>query len=215
MPKNTFLNLPQDKRDRILEAAIDEFAEYTYHQASITRIVEKAEIAKGSFYQYFEDKKDLFKYILALSGEKKLAYLTNIMKDLDNEKFFQIIRELYIAGIKFAKEVPKLSAIAHDFVKNGDPMLKQEILGTNIPKSNQLFEYLLKKNIEQKDIDPNIDIKLVAFLLTSLSISISEYFIKEVKSQDDMEIMDLVDEMLYVIENGIKNKDGGMTHAKG
>lgn len=215
MPKNTFFNLTENKREKILEAAIDEFAQYTYHQASITRIVEKAGIAKGSFYQYFEDKKDLFQYILALSGEKKLAYLTDIMKDMHNLSFFQIVRELYIAGIKFAKEVPKLSMIAHDFVKNGDPILKQEILGTNMPKSNKLFEDLLQKSMEQGDIDPNIDVKLVAFILTSLSISISEYFIKEVDSQDDMEIMDLIDKMLYMIENGIKNKDGGMENAKG
>ena len=59
MPKETFLNLPEEKRNRILDAAIQEFAANPYDVASISNIVRKVGIAKGSFYQYFEDKKDL------------------------------------------------------------------------------------------------------------------------------------------------------------
>ena len=53
MPKDTFFNLPEDKRALICKVALEEFGEYTFDQASINRIVAKAGIAKGSFYQYF------------------------------------------------------------------------------------------------------------------------------------------------------------------
>ena len=74
MPKDTFFNLPEDKRTLICDVAIDEFAEYPFDQASINRIVAKSGIAKGSFYQYFEDKKDLFLHIMQLIAEEKINY---------------------------------------------------------------------------------------------------------------------------------------------
>lgn len=210
MPKDTFLNLPNNKKERILDASIEEFARYSYHKASITRIVSKAKIAKGSFYQYFEDKKDLYKYILDKSGEEKMKVLNEALIKLDQSDFFEAIRKLYVAGIKFAKDNPKLASIGNDFMKNSDNKLRTEILGDNIPKSNELFEKLLIRGIEGGRIDPKIDVKLTAHLFTTLTISIGEYFLNEVKIEDDMEIMKLIDDMLYIFENGIMNNKEGI-----
>ena len=72
MPKDTFFNLPGDKRTLICDVAIDEFADHPFDQASVNRIVAKSGIAKGSFYQYFEDKEDLFLYIIQRIAEEKI-----------------------------------------------------------------------------------------------------------------------------------------------
>ena len=66
MPKETFFNLPEDKRTLICQVAIDEFAAHSFDRVSINRIVARSGIAKGSFYQYFENKHDLFLYLLQL-----------------------------------------------------------------------------------------------------------------------------------------------------
>ena len=66
MPTNTFFNLPEEKKNKILKSANKEFARVPLEQASIKNIVEDAEIARGSFYQYFEDKQDLFDYLMTL-----------------------------------------------------------------------------------------------------------------------------------------------------
>ena len=209
MPKGTFLNLPQEKKDKIMEVAIDEFAQSSFQNASINRIVENAGIAKGSFYQYFEDKSDVFKYILNISTEKKLTYLNHILDKIDELEFFQAIRELYIGGLRFAQDHPKLLSISNDFVKNADAKLKEEIFGSNIPKSNKVIETLIAKGVKRGELDPNIDIEFTAFILTSLTISIGEYFIKEVMDKGDIEntdILPLVDKMLKIFENGIRRK---------
>ena len=51
MPKQTFLNLPKDKKQKILEAAKNEFSRVSVTEASINNIVTEANIARGSFYQ--------------------------------------------------------------------------------------------------------------------------------------------------------------------
>ncbi len=66
MPTDTFYNLPNSKKEKIIKAAQKEFARVEFEQTSIKNIVEEAEIARGSFYQYFESKEDLLKYILEL-----------------------------------------------------------------------------------------------------------------------------------------------------
>ncbi len=209
MPKSTFFNLPEDKKEKIMDAAINEFAGYSYHRASINRIVEKSGIAKGSFYQYFEDKKDLFKYILEVSGQKKLEYLNGVLADIENLSFFNLLRELYTGGVKFTRENPRLAEIGYRFIKEKDRDLKEQLMEESMAKSNRFFGELLMKGIKQGDIDPDIDVELVAHILTNMSIWVSELFIKELKVEDDMEIMALIDKMLYVIENGIKSKKEG------
>ena len=64
MPKITFFNLNIEKREKIKKAIINEFSKNTIAKASISNIVEEAQIPRGSFYQYFEDKEDALKYII-------------------------------------------------------------------------------------------------------------------------------------------------------
>lgn len=64
MVSTTFLNLNEEKQERIIQAALEEFSERSFSDASITSIVRKAEISRGSFYQYFGSKENLYQYLV-------------------------------------------------------------------------------------------------------------------------------------------------------
>ena len=64
MPKETFLKLPEEKKQKIIKAAKKEFERVPIEEVSIKNIVENAEIARGSFYQYFESKEDLLRFYI-------------------------------------------------------------------------------------------------------------------------------------------------------
>lgn len=81
MPKDTFLNLSEDKKNKIIDAAKKEFARVPIEEASIKNIVEEAEIARGSFYQYFESKEDLLKYILNSKAKNLEAFLKQSLQE--------------------------------------------------------------------------------------------------------------------------------------
>ena len=70
MPTSTFFNLPPPKRERLMRAAVEEFTNRPFNEVSINRIIQAAEIPRGSFYQYFEDKTDLFRFILAYFNQR-------------------------------------------------------------------------------------------------------------------------------------------------
>ncbi len=63
MPTERFYHLPEEKKEMIREAAIREFCRVPFEKASINKIVKNAEISRGSFYTYFQDKEDVLGYI--------------------------------------------------------------------------------------------------------------------------------------------------------
>ena len=59
MPTPRYENLPQEKKERLISAALNEFRQYPYHESSINRIIHSCGISRGSFYTYFSNKTDL------------------------------------------------------------------------------------------------------------------------------------------------------------
>ena len=64
MPTKTFFNLPKEKQDNLIQASEKEFSRVLFNEASINQIIQDAKIPRGSFYMYFQDKEDLYFYIL-------------------------------------------------------------------------------------------------------------------------------------------------------
>lgn len=94
MPYQTFFNLPEAKRQRLMDAVWQEFTTVSYNEASINKIIQAAEISRGSFYQYFAGKQDLFSYVLTTvyEGTKQMfiAQLT-----AHNNNLFSAILGMY------------------------------------------------------------------------------------------------------------------------
>jgi AcrR family transcriptional regulator len=64
MPTKTFFNLPEEKRNKLLEAIHEELSRVPFAEVSINQIIKSADISRGSFYQYFKDKQDMLEYLL-------------------------------------------------------------------------------------------------------------------------------------------------------
>lgn len=64
LAKDTFYNLEEEKRAKITEVLLSEFSKKPFTDVSVKTIVERLGIARGSFYQYFEDLEDAYFYIL-------------------------------------------------------------------------------------------------------------------------------------------------------
>ena len=54
MPKEVYLRLPEEKKKRVKEAIAEELSRVSLEDFSIRRVTKRAEIARGSFYQYFD-----------------------------------------------------------------------------------------------------------------------------------------------------------------
>lgn len=75
----TFQNLKEDKKNRIIDAALEEFSLRPFNEASITNIVKNADISRGSFYQYFGNKENIYKYLVNYLYTKHRDELVDIL----------------------------------------------------------------------------------------------------------------------------------------
>lgn len=87
MCSETFLRLPEEKRVRFLDAAWQEFSRVPYTEASINKIVRQARIPRGSFYQYFTGKEDLFFYLMGDMLKQFYAKYNEVLGDCAGDMF--------------------------------------------------------------------------------------------------------------------------------
>ena len=143
MPKTTFYNLNEEKREKIEKALKKEFSKHTFEKASISNIIEEAQIPRGSFYQYFEDKEDALKYIIE-----------NFLND-EKEK----IKELLIKnnGDIFISTLDLYSYFVDKNYNETEVKLFQNIMNKLRNENVNIFRSIKTKNFEElkKKENPN------------------------------------------------------------
>jgi len=175
MPKDTFFNLTKEKQDRIIRASIDQVAEFHYSKVTINGIVKAAGIPKGSFYQYFENKDDLYTYLFTEIGDTKLSLFKSLKEKIPELDFKEYM-------IEYIKELKKLELsndkIAHlkkEFLNQCPQNIKKEIIKTEMPKSLKAFKEVIQAYIYKGELRKNLDSKTAAYVMV-MSISNLEYY---------------------------------------
>lgn len=212
MPKDTFFNLPQEKQHRILEISLEEFYTLGYEKASISRIVETAGIAKGSFYQYFEGKEDLFRHLVQVARDQQLVFMNKLLEGAGNLPFFQLLETLLKGNLAFWKNNPRLYLVIEGFMKSSDAALKEIIMGENIKVSDQFNQQILSEAAAKNEIRPVMNIAFTAHALTSLSQSMVDYLRSknmEMSSMDAQAFDEMVKEMLMFLKYGLRGPTQG------
>ena len=87
MCTETFLHLPEEKRRRILDAAWTEFTTAPFSSVSINRIVWRAKIPRGSFYQYFDGKSDIFVCLIKNARAEMMQTMSGLVKQVQGDIF--------------------------------------------------------------------------------------------------------------------------------
>lgn len=148
MPKQTFFHLPKEKRETLIQAAEKEFSRAPLHKASIANIVKDAEIPRGSFYQYFDDKEDLYYYLLNELSEKNNTHFRAALKEHEGDLFKAFIDSFhFIIQESDKKEQKKLYRNA--FLNMNHKI--ENILANNIYEKNRKNNYLSMIHLINKD----------------------------------------------------------------
>lgn len=101
MTKETFKNLPIEKKEVIIQALKEEFEEYPITDASVASIIKRAGISRGSFYQYFDDLESSFFTIL----EEEAIEIHDLFMNLLIEQEGDLFSALKLYGKAVADEL--------------------------------------------------------------------------------------------------------------
>jgi AcrR family transcriptional regulator len=215
MPKQTFFNLPDDKREQILDVIIDEFAENDYANVSISRIVANAGIAKGSFYQYFEGKDDLYGYLFDLIAKAKAEMFSLDQPDPKHIGIFAYMRWILENSVQFEVEYPRFAKIGYRMLNGGEH--ENVMFARARAQAHQYYQQLVALGKQQGNIAPDIDEELAGYIFGVVMTDLGRYLIDKVKSErgDDWqgkqaffefpEIRGMLFETLRILEFGMGN----------
>lgn len=206
IPTKTFYHLPNEKKERIIEAAIEEFSQYYFQEAKISRIVKKAQIPRGSFYQYFSGKMDLYTFLFDHIARKKGGYMDTVLKRIDEVTSTKILREMFLGGIQFAHDHPLLAMIGSRFYREPKEF-RESILGRYEGAREEFLKELLNQGQKRGEIKEEVDIKMVSFILSHMLEAMVDYVCSESEDenvfQEDGHLLEMLESLLYIFEYGI------------
>lgn len=213
MPKQTFFNLPEEKRRAIVEAAVNEFAEYGFKAASINRIVANSGIAKGSFYQYFEDKMDVFKHLMTILAAEKMEFFKGRHPPSKNLDTFDYFRWLVKTGMEFNASSPRMAqALSRALLDEG--MYYGEDFAEYRKMSSDALAAMIKQAMKNGEMDPSVDLELALMVMETWSNAITAYVMKEGRKRKDLvkwyrsaKTQETIDKLLYVMEYGLRKTE--------
>lgn len=140
-----FENLDKEKRDRIINASLKEFAAKGFDLASTNVIVKEANISKGTLFNYFDNKKGLY--------ASMVDYSTLIIEkiydvvDLDETDLFKKIEAIGLAKLNIQKRYPQV----FDFLFSMATEDSKEVQNVNQTKINTIYKDGFEKMYENID----------------------------------------------------------------
>lgn len=101
-----FNNLDTEKQQIIINAAIGEFVQSGFDKASTNMIVKKAYISKGSLFNYFTSKKDLYIYLIDYGVQ--LIHRLNEQIDVSETDLFKRIEDVGLQKLYIQQQYPQV-----------------------------------------------------------------------------------------------------------
>lgn len=185
MPKKTFFNLNYQKREKIEKAIELELERVSLDNASISKIIREANIPRGSFYQYFEDKEDAIKYIIHKYVLKEKENIEKFLKINDGDIFrtFLDIFDYIFENIKEGQKLNLYRNIFQEIKKNDINIFEREEELEKILEKDGLINTKKLNIIDKKDIKYIIKIISVITRTEALDVSLGKLSKKEAKRQ--------------------------------
>jgi AcrR family transcriptional regulator len=107
MPTVTWARVDPARRAAVVEAAEAEFGAHGFSGGSLNIIARRAGVAKGSLFQYFADKRDLYAFIADVASQRVRSYMENRIRELDpGRPFFDFLTDWLDAWVAYFADHP-------------------------------------------------------------------------------------------------------------
>src|SRR6478672_8202153 len=112
MPTVTWARLDPTRRAAVIEAAEAEFGVHGFSGGSLNVIARRAGVAKGSLFQYFADKRDLYAFISDVASQRVRVYMEDRIRELDSSRpFFEFLTDLMDSWVAYFADHPRERAL--------------------------------------------------------------------------------------------------------
>src|SRR5438874_360663 len=193
--------MEQEKRERLLEVAAQEFARYGFEDASINRILDRVQMSKGAAYYYFEDKVDLFFTVVQYCNER----LNLIDQEVDPamlsaETFWPTFAELHRQPLLRSFEQPWLFAAVNAARRLPSTALEREPLATFARQLMAWVMTIIKRGQELGVIRTDVADELLFGWLRALDEAGDQWLLANWKDLDRIAIAQISDQTVDAMQ---------------
>lgn len=197
--ENPLLRYPQ-----LLEAAIDEFSQKKFEDASLNDIIKNANMSKGSLYHNFGDKFGLYLSLMDIVLKKKISFFSKILKQRqDSGDFFGTVKEMVRLTMEFLFVDKRIHHLFNRNLEASDE-LKIQILEFFPYDYNQGFSELILSAIKSGQIDSRYSTQFITTILEILFSNSHKLLSSDNTSE---EILDTIDQLIDLMQFGISVKN--------
>lgn len=182
--KETFYNLNDEKKKRVIDATLEEFALSGYEKTSLDTIIGRAGISKGGLYEYIESKEDLFRFALTYSYNELYIYIN---KRVDSQGTqmppdpLERTRFISSVAVDFYIENPDIIA----FIVNSSQTGQAKIRGYVQETFDSYFSKLYESSVYQRIV---YESEQILTLLKWLLVKTRDDFQKNMKTIGKSEV---------------------------
>lgn len=218
MANQTFLNLTVTRQEEILLTAYEEFAIKGFDAASLSSIIKKLNLAKGSFYRYFNSKKELYAFLVNDAFTKRLSNLEQLVEE-DQHDFFQLIEDNFMAKVQFDLENPIIGGFLYRVLIETDNKELKDIIGLLYKQVLGMVKELISHDYFKDQLGV-FDEDLLSFnifhmqmgLYTFLSLKYNIDYEENIRNNKPIlsipaeELQKVIKEQVHFLKNGIKSQ---------
>jgi AcrR family transcriptional regulator len=180
--------------NRIIKTSKSLFAKKGFHATSTNEIILKAKIATGTFYQYFDSKRDLYNYLVQ-------DYRSRIFKTIrESTQAYTSREDIEYYGIKAYLDFVIRDRLAYKII--WESLFVDEEFFFNYYSS---FAKRYVDQLEKTDqINHNIDLEVMSFTLIGISNFVGIQLLSK-KNHLEIDTNFYVTEIMKILKNGIFN----------
>lgn len=172
--KDTFEKIDDERRKRVLDVAIAEFAAKGYSAATVNDMARKAGISIGSMYSYFASKEDLFLTVIDSGYVVLERALTEAESGTTDP--FELFGRLLGKARDYARSHPELNQIYIDMATQSLAPLSGRLSYSLESVTAGLYRRALKAGRASGQIRTDLDPGVIAFFLDDLLIAVQFSF---------------------------------------
>lgn len=166
----TFDKISEEKRNKILEAAIIEFSGKGFNAANINTIAKNAGISIGSMYNYFASKDDLYLTLINYGYQLLESVISQI--DLTQGDIFDKLEKLVVAAQEYSQKYPEITQLYLDMSTEALSHLSDKLSRKMETITAKYYKALISEAKEQGIVSRDIDENTASFCIDNILMMI-------------------------------------------
>lgn len=174
MPQKTFMNLTKERQKEIIDACLREFALHDYNEVSLSKIIAELGLAKGSFYRYFESKRELYEYLIEYARKMNIGLFEKTLQD-PGDDILDAWSRFYLQAAMLDNQDPAFGGFGYKVSQERDNVVLGNVAFKSKMRGLEVLKELFVEQQKKGNIRDDLDVDQMIYTLLQVQEGVLDY----------------------------------------